>query len=174
MALTPGINAPMMRKGTPVCSYQCGDYRAILYKNPESLGPMKYPHALVVFRAIDNTPPIMFVTAEQNLMAAELIASLPDDLRPEDMGNPNANVFLGVFDENGHDNYSCSEEYAFLDKFETKALSIMRERLGLTSSIEVLNDTRKGGRFSGKGCLPVIVAFPLVAYAVAELARAII
>lgn len=147
MALTPGVNAPLIRGGTPVCSYQCGDYRAILYKNPDSFGQMKYPHVLVVFRSIDETPPIMFVTAEQNLMANELIASLPEHLRPKVVGNPNSRVFLGVFDETGHENFGHSEDYGFLEKFETKALSLMKERLGLTSSIEVLNDTRRGGSF---------------------------
>ena len=147
MALTPGVNAPLIRGGTPVCSYQCGDYRAILYKNPESFGQMKYPHVLVVFRAIDETPPIMFVTAEQNLMANELIASLPENLRQNVTANLSSKVFLGIFDETGHENYGHSEDYALLEKFETTALSLMKDRLGLTTSIEILNDTRRGDSF---------------------------
>lgn len=150
MTLTPGVNAPLIRGGTPVCSYQCGAYRAMLFKNPESFGEMKYPHVLVVFRVIDDSPPIMFVTAEQNLMANELLASLPEHLRPKVSGNPNSRVFLGVFDETGHENFGHSEECAILEKFETKALSIMKERLGLTASIEILNDTRRGDRFTNR------------------------
>jgi hypothetical protein len=60
-----GKNVPQFQGGTPVCSYECGGYRAILIKDPESFGPIKYPHVLIVYRAIDNTSPIMIITAEQ-------------------------------------------------------------------------------------------------------------
>jgi hypothetical protein len=170
--LTPGVNSPLIIKvGTLVCSYQCGSYRAILYKDPDSFGPIKYPHLLVVNWAAENAPPIMFVTAEQNVMASEMLGMLPEELRPKTGDTPNAKVFLGVFDQNGHDNLGSSEDYAILDRFETKALAVMRDRLGLTSSVEILNDTRKASDLSKPGgCLPVIVGLGAGSYAFYEFA----
>ena len=56
-------------KGEHLFSYECGGYRAILVKDPESSGPIKYPHVLIVYRAIDNTSPIMIITAEQGTIS---------------------------------------------------------------------------------------------------------
>ena len=77
--LEPAKTAPLIKGGSPVCSYECANYRAMLFRDPESYGPMKYPHVLIVYRAIDNTPPIMFITAEQNTMSSALLTMVPDD-----------------------------------------------------------------------------------------------
>ena len=79
-------------------------------------------------------------------------------------------VFLGVFDESGHSNLGSSNEYAILEKFETKALSIMRDRLNLTDGVQVINDTRKGGKFGGNGCMSVIALIGVVPYGIYEAA----
>jgi len=71
--LEPGNTAPLIKGGTPVCSYECGGYRAILLINPECFGPMKYPHVLIVYKAIDDTPPVMFITAEQSTISSALL-----------------------------------------------------------------------------------------------------
>jgi hypothetical protein len=163
-----------MKGGTPVCSYECGDYRAVLARDPESFGPIKYPHFLVVFRAIDNTPPIMFITAEQNVMAGEMLSMLPEELKKELGPDAGKGIFLGVFDEAGHSNLGSSNEWAVLEKFEAKALAVMRDRLNLTASVRITNDTRQGGSFGKSGCLSMIVGGVLLVYGAYELTSSIL
>ncbi len=164
--LEPGKTAPLIKGGTPICSYECGGYRAILAKDPESFGPMKYPHVLIVFKGVDNTPPIMFITAEQSTISSALLEMVPEELKAKMGEDAGKGVFLGVFDENGHSNLGSSEEYAILDKFEKKALAVMRNRLNLTACVQVINDTRKGGKFGGNGCMSVIAIFGVVSYGI--------
>jgi len=147
--LTPGLNAPLITGGTPVCSYKCGSYHATLSEDLESIGPITYPHVLVVFRGVDDAQPIMFVTAEKAVMTDELLdflSGLSEDLRSETADRP---VFLGVFDQSGRTNLGSSENYAILDRFEKTALAVMRDRLGLTAGVEVLSDTRKRSNARG-------------------------
>ena len=139
-----GKNVPQIQGGTPVCSYECGGYRAILVKDPESFGPIKYPHVLIIYRALDNTSPIMFITAEQGTISPALLEKLPEELKGEFGEKEGNEVFIGVFDERGHSNFSSSSEYAILEKFESKALYVMRNSLNLTCRIRVINDTRRG------------------------------
>jgi hypothetical protein len=138
---------PTITGGTRVCQYECGEYRAVLVRDPESFGPIKYPHLLIVFESVDHTPPIMFVTAEQSVMAPDLLAMLPPEIR-KDLGPDAGNgVFLGVFYEGAHSNLGESDEWAILEKFEPKALAVMRSYLNLTSSIRVVADARRGHTF---------------------------
>lgn len=153
-----GKNVPQIQGGTLVCSYECGEYRAILVKDPESSGPIKYPHVLIVYQAIDNTSPIMIVTAEQGTISPALLENLPEELKggfSEKTGNE---VFIGVFDEKGHSNFSSSSEYAILEEFESKALLVMKNSLNLTCRIRVINDTRRGGAFWNYGLLLYVIA----------------
>lgn len=153
-----GKNVPQIQGGTLVCSYECGEYRAILVKDPESSGPIKYPHVLIVYQAIDNTSPIMIVTAEQGTISPTLLENLPEELKggfSEKTGNE---VFIGVFDEKGHSNFSSSSEYAILEEFESKALLVMKNSLNLTCRIREINDTRRGGAFWNYGLLLYVIA----------------
>ena len=169
--LKPGISAPFAKGGMPVCSYECGGYRAILVKDPESFGPVRYPHFLIVYKAVDNTPPIMYITAEISTLTSTLTDMLPDDMKAK-LGNSSENeVFLGVFDEQGHQNFGSAEEVGDLDKFEGLALAVMKRVLNLTAPLDVLNDTRKGGKFAGNGCLGVIGVFSLVSFIIFEAFR---
>jgi hypothetical protein len=165
----------MMKGGTPICSYTCGNYRAMLLKDPQGIGPIKYLHVLMVYQPIDGTPPILYITAEQNVMQAELLAMLPDDLKAEVGDTSTPKVFMGVFDKSGHRNLGASDEFAILDRFETKALAVMREHLGLTASVQVGRDSRKGDAFTdSKGCLSVIAVVSVAMITFIEIARAII
>jgi hypothetical protein len=144
--LEPGNTAPLIKGGTPVRAYECGGYRAILARDPESFGPIKYPHVLIVFRAVDDTPPIMFITAEQSTISSALMKIAAKELGEdfgEDVGH---GVFLGVFDESGHSNLGSSNDYAVLDKFETEAIAVMRRRLELHASVRVTRDFSKENR----------------------------
>ena len=153
-----GKNVPQFQGGTPVCSYECGGYRAILVKDPESFGPIKYPHVLIVYRAIDNTSPIMIITAEQGTISPTLLEKLPEELKGGFGKNAGNKVFIGVFDEKGHSNYSSSSEYAILEEFESKALLVMRNSLNLTCRIRVINDTRRGRAFWNYRLLLYVIA----------------
>lgn len=158
-----GKNVPQIQGGTPVCTYECGGYRAILVKDPESFGPIKYPHVLIVYRAIDNTPPIMFITAEQGTISSTVLEKLPDDLK-EGLGESAENeVFIGVFDDRGHSDFSSSSEYAILEKFESKALLVMRNSLNLTCHMRVINDTRRERAFWNYRLLLYVIAAIILA-----------
>ena len=153
-----GKNVPQIQGGTPVCSYECGGYRAVLVKDPESFGPIKYPHVLIVYQAIDNTSPIMIVTAEQGTISPALLDKLPEELKVGSGENIGNEVFIGVFDEKGHSTFSSSSEYAILEEFESKALLVMRNSLNLTYRIRVINDTRRGRAFWNYGLLLYVIA----------------
>lgn len=144
--LEPGSTAPLMKGGTPIRAYECGEYRAVLARDPESFGPIKYPHFLVVFRAADDTPPIMFITAEQSTLSPELMKIAGKHLG-EDFGEAAGHdVFLGVFDESGRANLGSSNDYAILERFEVEALAVMRRRLGIHASARVTRDFTKEKR----------------------------
>jgi hypothetical protein len=158
-----GNNVPQIQGGTPVCSYECGGYKAILVKDPESSGPIKYPHVLIVYRAIDNTSPIMIITAEQGTISDTLLEKLPEELKGGFGENAGSELFIGVFDEKGHSNYSSSSEYAILEEFESKALMVMKNSLNITCSIQVINDTRRGKAFWRYGLLLYVIAAIILA-----------
>ena len=141
--LVPGETAPLIRGGTKVRVYECGGFRAVLAKDPESFGPIKYPHVLVVFRAVDDTPPIMFVTAEQNSMGSEMMKIMSEELGQDFGGDAGRGVVLGVFDESGHSNLGSSSDYVVLEKFEAEAIAVMRRRLGLHDSAQITRDFSK-------------------------------
>ena len=142
-----GKNVPQIQGGKTVCSYECGEYRAILVKDPESFGAIKYPHALIIYRALDNTPPIMFITAERGTLSPALQEKFPEDFKREYGKNTGNEVFIGVFEESGHSYFSSSSEYANLEKFESKALTVMKNHLKLACHIHVINDTRRERMF---------------------------
>jgi len=156
-----GKNVPQMQGGTTVCSYECSGYRAILVKDPESFGSIKYPHVLIIYRALDDASPIMFITAERGTISPALLEKLPEELKEGFGENSGNEVFIGVFDERGHSYFSSSSKYANLDKFETKALLVMRKSLNLTCRIRIINDTRKGRAFWNYG-LPVYITAAII------------
>jgi hypothetical protein len=153
-----GKNVPQFQGGTLICSYECGEYRAILVKDPESSGPIKYPHVLIVYRAIDNTSPIMIIAAEQGTISPTLLEMLPEELKGGFVEDARKEVFIGVFDEKGHSKFSSSSDYAILEEFESKALLVMRNSLNLTCRIRVIDDTRRGRAFWNYGLLLYVIA----------------
>lgn len=153
-----GKNVPKIQGGTLVCSYECGEYRAILVKDPESSGPIKYPHVLIVYQASDNTSPIMIVTAEQGTISPTLLENLPEELKGGFSEKADNEVFIGVFDGKGHSNFSSSSKYAILEEFESKALLVMKNSLNLTCRIRVIDDTRRGRAFWNYGLLLYVIA----------------
>ena len=167
--LRPGETAPLISGGTPVSMYECEGYRAILTDSPESFGPVKYPHVLIVFKAIDDTPPIMFITAEQNSMMTMFAEALPDNLKEEYGSDFGKGYFLGLFDENGHHNLGKKDNLENIQFFEVHALEAMKQHLGLTSEIIKTDDIRtdSNSRFTFMGflkALPVIAILAFLAY----------
>ncbi|OPY74539.1 MAG: hypothetical protein A4E65_03814 [Syntrophorhabdus sp. PtaU1.Bin153] len=134
---------PAITGGTPVRAYECGGYHAILIRDPESLGPIKYPHLLIVFRQGSDETPVMVITAEQNEMAPELMRIAGHHLGKDFGEAAGHGVFLCVFDQYGHSNLGSSYEYAVLTKFEFEALSVMRRRLNLHASVRTTRDFSK-------------------------------
>ncbi len=137
-----GKTAPLIKGGTPVRRYACGEYQAVLVRDPESFGPIKYPHLLVVFRATE-TSPIMFITAEQSTISSALMKIAAKQFG-EDFGeNAGHSVFLCIFSESGHANLGSSSDYAILEKFEVESLAIMRQQLGIHASVSMIHDFTK-------------------------------
>ena len=140
--LQPGGNAPLIKGGTPVRSYECGSYQALLIRDPESFGPIEYPHIMIVYRS-DEDSPIMFITAEQSTIGPELMDMVAEQ-RGEDFGDDLGHgVFLGVFDLSGHSNLGASIDYAVLERFEVEAIAVMRRWLELHASVRVTRDYSK-------------------------------
>lgn len=116
--------------GIKLKTHQLGKYRAVLVKDPNSVGPIKYRYVMVVFR--DGTDePVIFVTAEQNAMQAELFKIARESLNDPSLEHDPNNFFLGVFDEHGRHNLGGSPKWGQLEDFEQKALHIIRSKLGI-------------------------------------------
>lgn len=164
--LRPGETAPLIRGGTPISMYECEGYRAILTDSPESFGPVKYPHVLIVFKAIDDTPPIMFITAEQNSMMSMFAEHLPEHMKEEFGSDFGKGYFLGLFDENGHHNLGKKDNLENIQFFEVHALEAMKNHLGLTSEIKKTDDTRtdSGGGITFMGFLKALPALAIILY----------
>ncbi|MBU2676125.1 MAG: hypothetical protein KJP16_03510 [Gammaproteobacteria bacterium] len=132
--LIPGINAPLIMGGSPGPRFKCGDYMAVVTQNNQSVGPISYPFILVVVRKGSESP-IMFVTAESNDMFSELVGMLDEDMRESLDDSAPTELFLGVFDKNGHDNLGPHDSISDLEGFTRVALDTMKSRLNLQEEV---------------------------------------
>jgi hypothetical protein len=179
VAFVAGESIPMMRGGTPVASYECENFRAILAREPQSMNAnVRYLHALLVYPGEYNKPPLMYVVAEQARVTPLEMAALPPEVRKilDQSGGPG--IFLCAFTDQGKINLGASDDLVLLERFESRALATMREALNLLGEVRVLNDTRRGGAFpatrSGIGCLVLLCAAPFVGYGIVVAIRALL
>lgn len=128
--LVPGVTAPAITGGTPVSAYLCGDYRAVVSTNIQSIGPIQYPYVMTI--CLDQSrSPVMFVTAESNTIAPEILKVLAEtELDFSDVKLATEH-FLGIFDTEGHHTLGQFEEISMVEGFTAIALSTMREHLRL-------------------------------------------
>ncbi len=138
--LKPGETAPLISGGTALKAYECGEYQAVLVRDPESFGPIQYLYLLIIYQKKDNSSPIMYITAEQSMLSPAFMEIAADQLGQNFKEDAGYDVFLCVFDESGHANLDSSNEYAKLEVFEANALAVMRKILHLTANIYVTKD----------------------------------
>lgn len=138
---------PMITGGGEVLrTYDFGPYSGVLIGAPESFGPIKYIYVLIVFE-VNNENPVLFVTSEKNEMQSEMIALIEEE-NPEMASGINPDkCFLGIFSESGHDNLGGSISWCDLERFEKKALEIIKEILSVDPKI---NSDHEGDISSGE------------------------
>ena len=155
---SPQDIAPAMTGGTPVCSYECNECRAILTKDLQSTNPtLQYLYALIVFPPRYHEAPIMYIMAEQTIVSPEVLRNMPTEMRAAMAGVEDLGVYLTIYDDDGKTNLGSDELYENLEKFEAEALSVMKSAMSIKSPLKKINDIREGGSFGGGGCLGVIV-----------------
>ncbi len=125
---------PTITDGHRVATYVMGPYIAIVLTDCESSGMIEYKHALFVYlpdpQAAEARPQVvMAVAAELSSFAAK---TLPDGDEPA--------YFLGVFPGDGHLNMGLSSDWANLEKFTHKALTVAQERLKVTHAPRKVRD----------------------------------
>jgi hypothetical protein len=138
--LKPGETAPLISGGTALKAYECGEYQAVLVRDPESFGSIQYLYLLVIYQKKDNSSPIMYITAEQSMLSPAFMEIAADKLGQNFEEDAGYDVFLCVFDESGHANLDSSNEYAKLEVFEANALAVMRKIFQLTANVYVTKD----------------------------------
>lgn len=141
-AALSSVHSPVV-DGTPVRAYACGEYRAVLLKEPKGIGPAEYLFALLVY-SHQGSRACLCVTAERS-MAAMFLQDLPAELRQDVGPEFGKSVFLGIFDGTGHANLGPSDDCTTLELFEKRALEEMSARLQLTANIEVVAENNGRG-----------------------------
>lgn len=116
--------------GTTIRRYRIGKYNGVLVQDPNSFGPIKYRYVMTVFSE-QGEDPIMFVTAEQNEMQAELFKITRENLNDPSLEYDASSYFLGVFDGSGRRNLGSSPDWGQWQKFERRALAIIKAELGI-------------------------------------------
>lgn len=116
------VYMPHIRSATARRRYRFGSYTAVLLDQIESVGAVEYLYIFAVRRDGDDLP-CLFVASEASEM-------------PEELGG--RSHFLGVFDASGHYNLGASDEWANMEHFASKALSIVIARLNITEEPRVI------------------------------------
>jgi hypothetical protein len=162
--------APVVAAVKPKRRYQLGPYVAVLFgeiqKHPQAM--TEYLHILGVFRPGEGEP-FFYVASEVNALASK----------------GGGACFLGVFpgatrpDSPAHLNLGCSDNWADVGLFTSKALEIARAHLGVTeAAIEMAvpeGPSSPTGRQQSSGARPLwrrpwvpwallvaVLAFPVV------------
>lgn len=116
------VYMPHIRSAVARRRYRLGSYTAVLLDQIESVGAVEYLYIVAVRRDGDDLP-CLFVTSETSEM-------------PEGLGGrPH---FLGMFDASGHSNLGASDEWADMEHFASRALSIVIARLNITEEPRVI------------------------------------
>jgi hypothetical protein len=122
--------APSITKAKTLQVFVAGDYLALLLGKIKSEGPVEYLYVLSVFRAEDNEL-CLCVASEKNNVPLEGAGA----------------HFLGVFRGTSHENLGLSDDWADREKFTAKALSIAKERLGISEDPVEVQSKRPWWKF---------------------------
>lgn len=114
---------PAVKGGTPRRRFRFGEYEALVLTDLQSTSPIKYLYVLTVFKMPEKTLRLC-VASETNLLYGRKI--LGD--QPFETGGSH---YLGLFPGQGHVNLGPSNDWADLEKFTAKAISVARERLAV-------------------------------------------
>ena len=98
---------PQMKRGsgTILGTYRIGPYTAMLIRDAESAGPIKYFYMLSVTAQEGGTSPAIVVTLEHNEMQAEFLRTVAQNMDEETHNALLANApksYLCMFDKNGN------------------------------------------------------------------------
>jgi hypothetical protein len=117
--------APMIKSARRVREHILdANHTAVLLTNIETNSTIEYTHLVAVFRR-GKQDPIAFISSEAK--------SKPDNPILKELGldgiefteEPGSH-FLCAFVEDGHRNFGASDEWADLEKFEVRALDLIR------------------------------------------------
>jgi hypothetical protein len=118
LILAPGVKsapAPLIKSATIRRSYKLGPHRAALLGRVESTSLTDYLYVLAVFWE-QATEPCLIVTSEVNAQCWNI---------------GGGSHFLGVSYADVHRNLGASDDWADVEKFTSKALSIAATELGV-------------------------------------------
>jgi hypothetical protein len=109
--------APSIVSAKSVMCYDLGLYFGVLFKDIVSAGFIEYLYVLSVGPK-DRGPICLYVTSEKNMMDGRFGA-----------GKRVGSHFLCSFKNNAHSNHGASDDWADLDKFETRAVAMAAEEV---------------------------------------------
>jgi hypothetical protein len=130
---------PQMKRGSGTVSgiYRVGSYTAMLIRDAESAGPIKYFFMLSV-SAPDEKAPTLIVTLEHNEMQGELLRTAAQNMDEETRKTLLANApksFLCMFDRRGdHQSLEQFSEVLSEEQFRERAFAVVARQLGVTDS----------------------------------------
>ena len=133
------MELPQMKRGsgTILGVYKLGTYSAMLIRDAESAGPIKYFYMLSVTEQGSKAPTIV-VTLEHNEMQGELLRSAAQKLDEETRKSLLENApksFLCMFDKNGgHHVLEQIEQVLSEEQFREKAFSVAARELGVADA----------------------------------------
>ena len=113
---------PSIESAEVLCRYRLGPYGASLFGDIESSGSVHYLYVLALIEVAQEEVSL-YVTSEVNELAQEL---------------GGGSHFLCVFNNEGHHNLGNSDDWADLERFATKALSLAGEMLDVADPPEQL------------------------------------
>ncbi len=117
---------PRIRGGAAVARFKFGSYEAVLAKDMESLGAVKYLYVLLVFKIPERT--LRICVSSEKRIGGVLFPSLGTQ-------EPSGSHVLGLFPGTGHINLGSSDDWADLDKFTVRALALAREHLQVRDEV---------------------------------------
>jgi hypothetical protein len=130
--------------GTPSGLYQLGPYRALLLRNPESIGPIKYLYMLAITEGTTSEP-ILVVTCELSMIQKQLLDMVPEALRLPPGTNTETQMapFLCYFDQVGaHHNVEQFSTPPDIHGFRDKAFALAQQQLRVNEPPRLLTPVR--------------------------------
>jgi len=137
---------PVITGGIPLATYKADNIRAILVKNPESVGPIKYRYVMMCFVGGAKIPDY-FVTSEKNEMQDQLLeaAGLQQGSNADSSG-----WLLGIFSDGKHSTLNIPSDWGDFETFEQEAIRLVCKHYGVKF---LTNDKMLKGRPSASSTI---------------------